>query len=55
MKEVKTPNLAAVRNRFAVEPERQHLRSRDDSMLPTSQPGEQTVGSGQLGGTIALK
>jgi hypothetical protein len=55
MKKEQTSNLAAMRDRIPVKPQGQQLSPGHDSMLPSRQPGEQTVGCGQLGGTIALK
>ena len=54
VKEVQTPDLQAVGDRGRIKSHRQELPTRDDTLLPSRQPGEQNVGSGQLTPIIAL-
>jgi hypothetical protein len=44
MKEMETPNAEAMLDRPSAHPKSEHLRPRHDSMLPTRQTSEQSVG-----------
>jgi hypothetical protein len=55
MKEVETPDAAAIGDRVMVEPGREELEGRDHSMLPGGHPGDQNVGCGVFMGIIAIK
>ena len=55
MKEVETPDAAAIRDSVAVEARGEQLQNRHHAVLPSCQPGDRNVGCGQFMGTIAMK
>jgi hypothetical protein len=55
VKAVQTPHAAAIGDRVAVQTGREQLPLRDDSVLPSRQPGERDLGCGHSVGTIATK
>ncbi len=54
MKEVQTPDLAAIRDSVAVQTDGEQLRDRDHPMLRSSQFGQRRVGCAEFVGTIAM-
>jgi hypothetical protein len=46
VKEVETPDPAAIRDRVVIEPRPEELRERDHPVLPSSDFGDQNVGCG---------
>jgi hypothetical protein len=54
VKEVETPDAAAVRDGVMVQTGREQLRERDDPMLPTGHSGERNVGCAEFMGIIAM-
>jgi hypothetical protein len=54
VKTVKTPDLAPIRNRVAVQSCREQLRAGDDSMLRSGDFGDQKVGCAEFVGIIAM-
>ena len=55
VKQMETPDTAAIRDGGAVQTGGEQLQQRDHPMLLSRQPGDQNVGCGQFVGIIATK
>jgi hypothetical protein len=55
VKEVETPDLAAIRDGVAVQAGGEQLRLTDHPMLPSRQSGDPDIGCGHSVGIIATK
>jgi hypothetical protein len=54
VKEVETPDAAAIRDSVTVQADGEQLRDRHHSMLPSRHVGQRNVGCAEFVGTIAM-